>query len=379
MSVKCPGCSGNLLFSPSRQAMYCRMCGSTFSPEEVGTDVHASPTFECNIYTCSSCGGEVAVSGTEASGVCVFCGSPTLIFNRISNRKRPDGLLPFQITQQQAYENIKKHINKGKFVPSEVKQINPDNIRGIYIPYRLLSGEIYDAAVIASTLGSGKYSRTLFSGIAGSAEFRNVPIDASFSLNNEYSQRIEPFYYDDVKEFDEDYLSGFYSDIQDATDKHLKNAVATRCDGVFCDKCKETVRGRNPKKFQSVTSVRLKDNGLYLLMPCWFYTFVYEDQPYTLLVNGQTGKTTGTVPWDRKPLIKISAALFAGMAILLSVPFILADSELREIISPIFIYFFLPLAVVFAIVGSVKIKAIKKELALTRDNRVFKFVKERQG
>lgn len=379
MSVKCTGCAGNLLFSPSRQAMYCRMCGSTYLPEDVGTDAHASPTYECNIYTCSSCGGEVAVSGTEASSVCVFCGSPTLIFSRISNRTRPDGILPFKITKQQAFENIEKHLKSGRFVPSVVTKINPDNIRGIYVPYRLLSGDIHDAVIISSTIGSGKNSRLIFNGMAGCAEFKNVPFDASLSLNNDYSQKIEPFYYDDVKDFDEDYLAGFYSDIQDATEKQLKNTVETRCDKMFGDKCKELVRGRNPNVFQSVPSVRLKDNGIYLLMPCWFYTFVYEGQPYTLLVNGQTGKTTGTIPWDKKRLIKLSATIFACMAALLTVPFILADNELRNIVSTFYLYFFTVFAALFAIIGIIKMKSINKELALTRDNRVFRFVKERQG
>ena len=355
--------------------MYCRMCGSTYSPEEVGTDVHASPNYECSIYTCSSCGGEVAVSGTEASSVCVFCGSPTLMFNRISSRTRPDGILPFQITKQQAYENIEKHIKSGKFVPARVKKINPDNIRGIYLPYRLLSGDIHDAVMITSTIGSGKSSKTIYTGIAGSAEFRNVPFDASLSLKDDYARKIEPFYYDDVKDFDEDYLSGFYSDVQDASSGQLKRAALSRCDKMFCDKVKENVRGRDATAYQTVPSIRLKDEGVYLLMPCWFYTFVYEGLPYTLIVNGQTGKTAGTVPWDKKRLARISAAIFAGMALPLTVPFLFNDPDLRAVVSMIFLYFFMPMAITFTIMGFVKMGAIKKQLALTRDTRVFRFVR----
>lgn len=383
MSVKCPNCAGNLLFSPSRQAMFCRMCGSTFAPEDVGTDVHASPTYECNIYTCSSCGGEVAVSGTETSSVCLYCGSPTLMFNRLSSRTKPDGVLPFKITQKEAYDQILKHLKGGKFVPSGVTKINQDDIRGIYLPYRLMSGYIHDAVAVSSTIGSGKYSKTIFTGIAGTAEFSNMPCDATTSLNNDYARKIEPFYFDDIKDFDEDYLSGFYSDIQDETGKNLEWAVKNRCDKIFCDKCKGTVRGRDPKVFESVADIRLKDEGLYLLMPCWFYTFVYDGKPYTLLVNGQTGKTAGTIPWDKKRLIKISLGMFAGMFAVMAVPVffptIVNSTELNSIITSIMFYFFLPLAVTFTIIGSVRMKAIKQQLALTRDSRVFKFVKERQG
>ena len=379
MSVKCPGCAGNLLFSPSRQAMYCRMCGNTYAPEEVGSDDHASPKYECNIYRCSSCGGEVAVTENEASSVCLFCGSPTLIFDRISSRMRPDGILPFQITRQQALEKIGQHLKSGKFIPSEVTHINEDHLRGIYIPYRILSGDIYDAAVITSTIGSGKNSRIIINGIAGYAEFRNVPFDASVSLNDEYGRKIEPFYYDDVKEFDEDYLSGFYSDIQDATDKELEGAAALRCDRMFCDRCKETVRGHDAKTYQSVPSVRLKDKGIYLMMPCWFYTFVYDGRPYTLLVNGQTGKTAGTIPWDRKRVIKISAALFLGMVLVCSIPFFFGNNELNNIVATFYSYFLGGFGAMVGFIGLMRMRSIKKELAMTRDNRVFRFVKERQG
>ncbi len=379
MSVKCPGCAGNLLFSPSRQAMYCRMCGGIYAPESVGTDAYASATYECNIYTCSSCGGEVAVSGTEASGICLYCGSPTLIFNRISNRMKPDGILPFQITHQQAYESITRHIKSGKFVPSEATKIKEADIRGIYIPYRLLSGDIYDTVVITSTEGYGKSSHTIFNGMAGYAEFRNVPFDASASLNNEYSQKIEPFYYDDVKEFDEDYLSGFYSDIQDSSNKELKRTAKYRCDQMFGDKCKEIVKGHDAKVFQSVPSVRLKDDGLYLMMPCWFYTFVYEGKPYTLLVNGQTGKTAGTIPWDKKRLGGIAAAITIGMTALFSIPFFFGDSELNAAMSGMYLYILPFLAGMFIFIGCLSMRSVKKELAMTRDKRVFRFVKERQG
>lgn len=379
MSVKCPGCAGNLLFSPSRQAMYCRMCGNTYAPEEVGSEDHASPTYECNIYRCSSCGGEIAVTGSEASSVCLFCGSPSLIFDRISERMRPDGVLPFQITRDQARENIEQHLKGGRFIPSAISNVKEDNIRGIYLPYRVLSGEIYDAAVISSTIGSGKNSRTVLEGMAGYAEFRNVPLDASVSLNDEYGRKIEPFYYDDVKDFDEDYLSGFYSDIQDATDDEMKSAATLRCDKMFCDKCKEIATGHDAKTYQSVPSVRLTDKGVYLLLPCWFYTFVYDGQPYTLLVNGQTGKTAGTIPWDKGRVKKISIALFLGLVLLWSIPFFFGDKELNNIVGSFYVHFLGAFGAMFIFIGCMMMRSIKKELAMTRDKRVFRFVKERQG
>ena len=63
----------------------------------------------------------------------------------------------------------------------------------------------------------------------GTCNFQNIPIDGSNILLDEVSSRLEPFYFAEAKEFDEDYLNGFYSNTSDMTYKNLQNAVAARC------------------------------------------------------------------------------------------------------------------------------------------------------
>lgn len=49
------------------------------------------------------------------------------------------------------------------------------------------------------------------------------------------------------------------------------------------------------------------------LLPVWIAAYDYRGKPYRFLVNGVTGKCTGTAPWS---WIKVTLAILAGLTIL---------------------------------------------------------------
>ena len=100
--------------------------------------------YDCHIYKCSQCGGEVIVSGTEASTRCMYCGSTAVVFNRIAQERRPDYIVPFKVTKEEAVEKVLHQLRSGLFVPKHFKVTEPSVVRGIYIPYYLYDGEIKD-------------------------------------------------------------------------------------------------------------------------------------------------------------------------------------------------------------------------------------------
>ena len=59
---------------------------------------------DCYVYSCSECGGEIIVNGTEASTTCVYCGNPNVVFNRNARQKCPEYVLSFSVTKEQAIE-----------------------------------------------------------------------------------------------------------------------------------------------------------------------------------------------------------------------------------------------------------------------------------
>ena len=114
MAVVCSNCSGRLIFNPASQKLECAACGSMFDPEDVRdiyADVH-SKYYDTRVYTCSHCGAEVITGDSEVSTFCVYCGNPAIVFSRISKEYRPDGIIPFKVTKEDAIRFIKIKFRK---------------------------------------------------------------------------------------------------------------------------------------------------------------------------------------------------------------------------------------------------------------------------
>ena len=401
MATICNNCGGALLYSPTRKKMYCNKCGATFKAEEVVNDsknlledidvrksedifgTSAKGSYDSNIYICNHCGGEISVNGTEASTVCIYCGNPTVVFKRVAKDMRPDGIVPFSISKSEAEMLIKTHLKNGFFIPSALKKVKTENIRGIYIPYWIVNCEFHDAVMYKGTIREGKHDRTTYAVRAGSCSFKSLPVDASLSLNDNISKRLEPFFFDDAKPFDEDYLSGFYSDASDISVSDLRATVLKRCDELFAGEAMTDIPLRDKSVVRSCPSVDIKEDLVYLMLPCWFYTFTYEGKPNTILVNGQTGKTVGTLPFNRTKVFSLTAIIFALICTLMFLPSILyghTDSLYSYTMQLLQKYTAYLLGIGMTVLGVAwaKVKKYMKSMKDTQSGSTFVYVKKRQ-
>ena len=358
MAVLCSNCSGKLIFNPASQKLECAACGSRFDPEDVkdiNADAH-SKYYDTRVYTCAHCGAEIITSDTEVSTFCVYCGNPAINFSRIKKEYKPDGLIPFQITKEQAIAKIKEKFLSNPFIPKEVKsKAVPDNIRGIYVPYWIVNTRFTEASYIQ-------------------AEGSNILID-------EVSARLEPFYFAEAKEFDEDYLNGFYSNTSDMTYKNLQNAVAARCHELYSVEACSTVE--NGKSFVNDAAywADIQDDPLYMMMPVWFFTFIYNNEPHTILINGQSGKVVGTMPWSGKKIGMLFASVclaVLAVMVLAAVGIAFNAGGLKDLYN-IFIIVVTLIAAGTVVPGILGLRKIRNNISLTKADAIFKFVKKRQG
>ena len=384
MAVLCSNCSGKLIFNPASQKLECVSCGSKFTPEDIKdsiAEIH-SKYYDTRVYICSHCGAEVITSDTEASTFCVYCGNPAIVFNRLAKELKPDGLIPFKITKEEAIKNVKINLGKNPIVPKEVKaKVTAENLRGIYIPYWVVNASYTEADMISGERKRGKQTYTAHFSRAGETQFRNLPIDGSVTLNDDVSSRLEPFYFEEAKAFDEDYLNGFYSNTSDLSYIELRNSTAARCHKLFIDEALKTVKANNLKVLDSIYWVDIHDDPLYLMLPVWFLTFKYQDKPYTILINGQTGKIVGTMPWSGKRIAGIATSIFVAATALTAFLFLSMLGKTTPTISRLNTYPITGLIMLSSlgiIRGSVGIRRILKNLRLTQSEDIFKFVKKRQ-
>ncbi len=321
MATLCKNCGHALIFDPSIQKVRCEQCGSTFRAEEVESEskkyaeeqrvlaaeevygvenTEAAKEFlDCYIYTCSECGGEIMINGTEASTKCVYCGNPTVVFSRISKQECPQFIIPFSITKEQAIQNINEAVGHGLFVPSAVKHFTPDSVHGIYIPFWLVDVDRSEAMIIKKRTSYGQNSSYTYHGRAGTMEFQSIPIDGCTMLSDESSMRLEPYDFKKLVPFDEDYLLGFYSNVSDLTYGDLNKAMEKRTSDMFEEYVLDSISSGTKTIVSSRSSISIHPDLRYVLLPAWFVTFEYEGKHNTILVNGQTGKVVCGLPMRR--------------------------------------------------------------------------------
>ena len=405
MATLCKNCSHALVFDPTSQKLYCSSCGAYFKPEEVEAEskeyrqdlkaesmesiynTRDKDLMDCYVYSCSECGGEIIINGTEASTTCVYCGNSNVVFSRIAKQKCPEFVMPFSITKEKALELVHKKINKGIFIPKEIKNFSIDCIRGIYVPYWIVNASYTNAAVIQGQVKSGKNSVTRYFGRAGKLKLTRFPIDASQALSDESSSRLEPFELSHLKPFDEDYLAGFYSNVSDVTYSDLKYATKKRAEEYFEKEALDDVRASRKKIISSVPSLKLENNMVYAMMPAWFITFKYKGKPNTILVNGDTGKVVCALPWNKGLFYSL---LFTFGAIATTAAFFVfrytlpaffagrSSSSGSDSRGKIIAFLIAGIIALFT-VGIRKIVKVIKNIQLTQDKSIFNFTKKRQG
>ena len=407
MITQCRNCAGPLVFDPEKQMLVCDHCGSEFKPEEFtaeekeslyrqkeeslnkvyGTD--SEELMDCYVYTCHTCGGEVMINGSEASTRCIYCGNSTVVFSRIAKQKRPRYIIPFGITQDEAVAAARSRFKKGIFIPRAIKNFKADNVRGIYIPYWIVDSDNKGAVVIKGSVGSGKSRKTVYFGRSGRMLIKDLPLDASKMLSDESSSRLEPYDIKAAKQFDEDYLLGFYSNVSDITYADLRQAATKRAQDYFNELAINSVKGASDKgvyRGHYCTSINYS-NMRYAMFPAWFITYYYKGQHNTILVNGQSGKVVCGVPWNK--VLFFTLLIIAGIALTV-VSFIILKPFLESMFNSSsssssssdnkgkIIGALVAAAVVMFTLGIAKIKKVIKSINLTQAKAIFNFVKKRQ-
>ena len=386
MIFDCPSCGAILMFDPETGMLKCESCNNLYESGQLNekTGCHTKreqdnsiDTIECNIYSCTACGAEIIVNDVESSTFCSYCGRPTLIFSRIDNAKKPQYILPFTVTKERAASLIKDNFAKGELVPEEIRNLNVEQIRGIYIPYWLFDIHYEDEQLLQGSITDGKNTRTYKYFRRAESNYSQIAIEASLRLNDTVSRKLNPYHTAYLKPFSTDYLSGFYSDMFDVSIDKLEGQAILRAQNTFDNEIRRSVVASNVKTLKKNPKFEITDLN-YALFPAWFFTFRSEGKPYTLLVNGQTEKVVGNAPFDKKKAIRAFFLLGFLLSILLwcmIYPFFLIIKTTYFVTGLYgFILAFLPLKH-----GLKTLNTLRASNRLTTLTSTDQYVKDRQG
>lgn len=382
MVIKCNGCGGAMKWQPELQKLKCKFCETVCEPHEILVDEHEGEMIECNIYSCTACGAELAVSDTEASTFCAYCGQPAIVFERVSAIRRPRNIIPFKITREQAEQIVRSRFKKGAFVPKAIKNFTVERLNGIYVPYRVYN-ITYNAKQDIVVKRKKEQPQTFI--CENSAKFKWILEDASKNFSNELAHFLEPFDFNEQKDFHEGYLSGFYADQYDENENATEQRALERCKKMFDDEVVRTFPKEGSKTIVRSDAKPFFSRAEYVLLPVWFLTLRYKNKPYTILVNGQSGKVTGSVPKQNvKSVLTFIAFLLLGLLVFpafytwlfnLETP---ADGEAGLAILMIRAALLMIPLLIFFFIGEGMIKRMKKNVKRTTDKKMTKYSSDRR-
>ncbi|MBQ3084900.1 MAG: hypothetical protein IJC46_05570 [Clostridia bacterium] len=339
---KCPNCDGVVSFDSGSQTVKCPFCESEFDPnafmtldaelkkeaqeqEPVWEDTSGSEWAEgeaerMRVYACNSCGGEILADETTAATTCPYCDSTVVMKGQLAGDLRPDYLIPFRITKEQAKAALKAHM-KGKFLaPKAFKDENHlDEIKGLYVPFWLFSADVAASIHYRATdvhryetpSASVREVRHYAVLRGGTVSFSHIPVDGSEKMPDDLMESIEPYDFKDAQAFNAVYLAGFLADRYDVDAEQSKERANVRIRRTTEDAFRSTL-----SRYETVTveqsNIALSGGKTnYVLYPVWLLNTSWRDKRYTFAMNGQTGKFVGDLPIDKKRAFWLGAGLTA--------------------------------------------------------------------
>ena len=327
---RCPCCGAALVFSSDIQQLHCESCGNSFPPETMqavaeaqawqdqGDQMDWAPQESAGFsgvesgalraYRCEACGAQIVTDAEVAATSCVYCGSPSILPGVLEGAYRPDAVLPFQKSKEEAVAALKKHCSGKKLLPRGFLNGGMlEKITGVYIPFWLFQADAeadctYNATR-SHTHREGQYMVTRTEHYllrrGGSMAFSQVPVNGSQKADDTLMEAIEPFDQQAAQPFNVGYLSGFQAQ------RHDLDAAA--CEPRANERIRDSVNAVMAGTVHGYATVSRAQARISLhhgqvrqvLLPVWMLNTRWKDKIYTFAMNGQTGRFIGDLPVDK--------------------------------------------------------------------------------
>ncbi len=326
IEYKCPCCNAGLNFSGAAQQLTCEYCDNTFelSAVQAFNDSQEAGQAEAvqweesepaqweqeeeahlKSFQCPSCGGEILCEDTTAASFCPYCDNPTIMPSRLSGGIKPDGVIPFQKSKEDAQAAFLALCKGKKLLPKFfTSQQRIEKITGMYVPFWLYDCEgSYSGSYKATrihTWSNSKYTYTRTDHFLlqrdAQADFTGIPLDGSSKMEDAFMESIEPYDYSQLVDFDMAYLSGFLADKYDVPAENGESRIKERVEASIQGRVQDSLIGYHTVLPTNRQLQVEHSKARYVLLPVWVLNTKYKDKIYTFAMNGQTGKMTGSFP-----------------------------------------------------------------------------------
>jgi len=337
-NYSCDGCGGMQKYSPKSHALVCIFCGTEVaiaqSAEVKENDYRQTlsemPTekeSKAEEVKCVKCASSFSFEAHTFASNCPYCDTPAII--DCSQALKPDGLLPFIVTRDEAKEKFKKWVSSRWFAPTVFTKYfsNSKILVGHYLPhwtydtdtitqYQGERGDAYYVSVTQTVIEEGKSVQkevqerridwTYVEGVVYT-NFDDVIIPASPRVSASILNALEPWESNSAKGFDSKYIAGFEAQEYTTTLEKGFDLAKDEMASVITSKIYEDIGGDE----QRISSKQTEYNNITyknVLLPIWTAFFTWKNKGYQYAINAQTGELVGERPYS---ITKITFAVLA--------------------------------------------------------------------
>ncbi|MGL4849449.1 MAG: hypothetical protein ACRC28_11090 [Clostridium sp.] len=338
----CPNCGGGMKFDIGEQKFTCEYCGTEEVFEKVDNNVNEYDLYEfmdsersntwqseTKVLECTGCGAEIIINNEETAKFCSFCGSSHITKGHEEALIKPEGILPFKINDAKAKELLEKWIKTRYLAPNDLKNMySSEKLMAIYVPYWTFDANAHGVyqgeggkRAYKNVTVNGKTTRkeiTIWYSVNGSIDhnFDDIQVNASKNFREDIIDGVEPFSMDKLVPYDKKYLSGYVAERYTKNLKTCFEIAKKEMREKLKSQAKSQIKLRYDEAKVTRIKVKYKDSKFkHILVPVWTANYDYKGKKYKYIINGETGKMSGQIPYSgaKLALIAVGILILVGL------------------------------------------------------------------
>ena len=334
----CQVCGANMRFDPAQGLLVCSHCGNT-SPMPETSEIDRSTLLvehdlaqalanqlpaiameEVRVSRCAGCGAELELDMKVKATTCPYCATPVMTEGVPQRLIRPQGVVPFAITEAQARESLRKWLGSLWLAPNDLQAYarKGRSMTGMYVPfwtydadthsrYQGQRGDAYYVTETVTVMVDGKprqeqrqVRKIRWTRVHGrvARQFDDIMILASRSLPRDHAEALQPWDISAIAPPRPDYMSGFQAE---AYSVELAEGHVQACQIMSSQIALDVRRdiGGDEQRVEDIDTTWSNETFKHILLPIWAAAYRYGGRSYGYVVNGQTGKVKGERPWSK--------------------------------------------------------------------------------
>lgn len=277
--------------------------------------------------SCRSCGATILFEEDQRSVRCPYCDSPSVV-DRPATKDRPDPVfaLGFVVTRDDAAAGMRRWIRRRRMAPFGLKNKTAENVRGVYLPTYLYSATAhttYSASIAEHYKGEDRERKTEYRNLAGrhATYLSDILVTASRGIPNDEVEGIEPFDLGALHRYTPAIVSGWIAEEPSLTREECRELARAEGRGRVGGLLRDFLPGDGVRGLRHHTALEDESTDL-TLVPAWVFAIRYDEEkaPIRVLVNGQTGRVFGKVPfsWAKLGLLALGGLALVGLVYLVA-------------------------------------------------------------